>query len=227
MSSAPYAGPVVPYISSSDLWVITAGTNTEVTLTGVAFTNLVGAYQWISDVSLTAADGSSTILSPDSITQGSLAVTIPGTTPTGNYTLQAVKGSYAASNPVVISIKPEVVITDVERNGDILFITGSGFGDDPPEGAEEYLNVEVDGVPVLITGWTDTEITASVSDCDGTVTVNALFGSDTDGEACQSDLNSDGAVDLFDLLVLVNGYGSTYDINDLIILIIEFGNGGC
>jgi len=221
-SAAPYAGPITPSISSSDLWVVTAGTNTEVTLTGVAFTNLAGTYQWVSDVSLTDADGSLTTLTPDSITQGSLAVTIPGTTPTGNYSLQAVKGSYAASNPVVISIKPEVVITDVERNGDILFITGSGFGDDPPEGAEEYLNVEVDGVAADITSWEDTEIVASTSSgppemrvfassSGGTVTVNSLFCSasyegSSSCQQCNSDCNGDDTVNLDDLIILIGEF---------------------
>ena len=229
MSSAPYAGPIIPSISSSDIWVITAGTNTEITLTGVAFTNLAGTYQWVSDVSLTAADGSTMTLTPDSITQGSLVVTIPGTTPTGNYTLQAVKGSYAASNPVAISIKPEVVITDVSYNGDIVTITGSGFGDAPPEGAEEYLNVEVDGVPADIISWENTEIIASVFvygassngtfSSEGTVTVNslfcnAIFGGSSSCQQCICNCNDDDEVNLGDLVVMISEFARTdCDIN--------------
>jgi hypothetical protein len=248
MASAPGSGPVTPYISSSDTLVITAGTDTAVNLTGTAFTNLVGNFQWTSDVLLTAADDSSVILTPDSITQRQLTVTIPGTTTPGNYTLQAVKDENTASNPVALSIKPEVLITDFSCSQGIITITGSGFGDAPPEGAEGYINVVVDGVPVEITSWTDTEITASVSDCSGTVTVNALHGSDTyegsDCEMCYADCDHDGAVNLDDLIVMIvefsridcddtnpcqadcNGDGRV-DVSDLIILIIEFSKSDC
>ena len=246
-SSAPGSGPVTPYISSSDTLVITAGTDTAVNLTGTAFTNLIGTYQWISDVALTAADDSSVILTPDSITQGELTVTIPGTTTPGNYTLQAVKDENTASNPVALSIKPEVMIADVSCEEDLLTITGSGFGDAPPEGAEEYINVGVDGVPVEIISWTETEVKTSVSDCSGTVTVNALYGSDTydgsDCEMCYADFNHDSAVNLDDFIIMIVEY-SRFDceinscqadcngdgrvgINDLIILIIEFFKGNC
>jgi len=114
------------------------------------------------------------------------------------------------------------VITDVERNGDILFITGSGFGDDPPEGAEEYLNVEVDGVAADISSWTDTEIVASTSSgsgemmvfassSGGTVTVNSLFCSASfEGSSacqeCNSNCNGDDVVDLDDLIIMIGEF---------------------
>ena len=140
-----------------------------------------------------------------------------------------------------------MIITDVSCNEGVLTVTGSGFGDAPPEGAEEYINVEVDGVPVEIITWTDTEVQASVSSCSGTVTINALYGSDTyqegECEVCYADANQDGAVDLFDLIVMINeflrtdcatngcqadcnGDGSV-DIIDLIILKIEFPKADC
>ena len=40
VQSAPGAGPLTPFINSSDVNVMTAGTDTVVTLTGVAFTNI-------------------------------------------------------------------------------------------------------------------------------------------------------------------------------------------
>ncbi len=244
--SAPDSGPIVPSIIGSDVLTMTAGTDTAIILTGSAFTNLMDAFQWTSNVVLTAADASWVTLTPDSITQGSLTVTIPGTTATGNYTLQAVKDENTASNPVALSIKPEVVIIDVSCEEDLLTITGSGFGDAPPEGAEEYLNVEVDGLSVEITSWADTEITASVSSC-GMVTVNALYGSATyensDCGVCNADSNHDGAVDLNDLVIMRSEYTrSDCDINpcqadcngdgsinllDLIIMKIEFLKEDC
>ena len=51
------------------------------------------------------------VLTPDVILdEGMLAVTIPGTTPAGNYDLQAVKNEFR-SNPAVITIAPVVRIT--------------------------------------------------------------------------------------------------------------------
>ena len=90
-------------------------------------------------------DGSSVPLTPDSIDKDSLTVTIPGTTGIGTYRLQAVKGTYAASNPVVINVKPEVRIDRVANMGETYTITGTGFGDAPPAGAEDYLNVQING----------------------------------------------------------------------------------
>jgi hypothetical protein len=179
-SSSSSGRPVTPYIKNSDVRVITAGTDTTVTLTGSAFTNLVGTFQWTSDVVLTDVNDSSLILIPESISQGSLKVTIPGTMPVGNYTMQALKGDDAASNPVVISVKPEVVITDVKycRLLGILFITGSGFGE-KPEGTDDYINVMKGDRMLNILFWTDVAILAFGARCGETVTVNALFGSAT------------------------------------------------
>ncbi len=247
VTSAPGIGPVTPYINNSSQLVFAAGTDTQVTLTGTAFTNMMGTTQYTSDVTLTAADGSSVLLAPDSITQGELTVTILGTIAPGNYILRAVKDD-AVSNPVTLSITPKVVITDVGCRQGIITITGSGFGDAPPDGAEEYINVEVDGVPVEITSWTDNEVKVSVSSCSGTVTVNALYGSETcdgiDCEMCYADCNRDGMVDLFDLTIMIvefgriecsdtnpcqadfNGDGSV-DLFDLLILIIEYPAQNC
>ena len=110
-----------------------------------------------------------------------MTVTIPGTTGVGTYRLQAVKGTIlAASNPVVINVKPEVRIDQVTNMGETYTITGTGFGDAPPAGAEEYLNVQINGGVADIISWSDTEIVASVSgygasDVGDTITVNALF----------------------------------------------------
>ena len=244
-ASAPGTGAVIPSISGCSVSTMIAGSNTAVTLTGVAFTNISGGTEYTSDVSLTAADGSSVTLTPDIISQGEMTVTIPGSIATGNYNLQAVKGD-VASNPVVISIKPEVEIADVICSEGILTVTGSGFGDAPPEGAEGYINVEVDGVPVEIISWTDAEIVVDVSNCSGVVTVNALYGSDTyddDCQVCNADVNQDGRVDLFDFIILIsefsrddcdtsscqadcNGDGSV-DLWDLIIIKVEFLKNNC
>ena len=114
-SSPPRSGPIIPTVYHSDVASIRAGSDAMVTLTGASFTNTMGAMLYESDVALTAADGSSVTLTPDIILdEGTLVVTIPGDTPPGNYNVQAVKDEFA-SNPVVISIVPEVAITQGRR----------------------------------------------------------------------------------------------------------------
>ena len=191
VSSAPGSGPLTPYISSSDVKVMTAGSDTAITLTGVAFTNLVGTFEWTSNALLTS-DSLMLELTPDSISEGSMTVTIPGSTPTGSYALQAVKDDLAISNPVVLSIIPAVAITDIDCSEDTLVITGTGFGDAPPASAKEYINAKVGGMMADIISWTDTEIVASVPFCSDAVTVNALFGSPT---TCDCEGNFDGDLD--------------------------------
>jgi hypothetical protein len=184
-STAPGSGPVVPFISSSDVLSMPAGTDTAVTLSGSAFTNTYfGIMTWTSNVVLTAADGATTELTPDSIGQSSLTVTIPGTTATGNYDMRVVKNGTEESNPIVISVTPELKITQVKcmkRRGR-LTIMGSGFGE-KPEGTDAYMNVEVNGETVDVISWKDSRIKASISSCSSVenVTVNALYGSASAG----------------------------------------------
>jgi len=228
-TAAPGGGPVTPYLSDADGAVMTAGEDTAFTVTGVALTNLVGDYRWVSDVILTAGDGSSVTLAPDSIDQNGLTVTIPGETAIGTYRLQAVKATpavtYAASNPVVISVKPEVRIDGVTNNGDTYTITGVGFGDAPPAGAEEYLNVQINGEAAAIQSWTDTEIVASVSGygaaAEGdTILVNALYcnatfqGSDPGCVPdCNGNFDGDNDVDGADAAAFKSDFGRNA-IND-------------
>jgi hypothetical protein len=114
-SSAPETGPVVPSISSISDSVLAEGTDTTVTLSGSAFTNMDEGIELTSEVVLTASDGSSIILIPDSISQDSLTVTIPGTIGKGNYKIKTAKLT-KHSNPMVISVIPNVIITNVDCN---------------------------------------------------------------------------------------------------------------
>jgi hypothetical protein len=185
-ASAPGAGEISPSISDISASVMIAGTDATVTVTGAAFTNLLGTSEVLSNVVLTAKDGSETVLAPDAITTNQIVVTIPGTTPVGTYAVRAVKGS-VRSNPVALFVTPGVEITDVrcrgnKKRGYTLTISGAGFGDAPPAGSGDYLNVVLNGIVLDSTiTWEDTEITAGVSRCPSTslVNVNALFGSDT------------------------------------------------
>ncbi|MEN8262454.1 MAG: putative metal-binding motif-containing protein [Nitrospirota bacterium] len=182
--TAPESGPVVPSISSVSESVLAEGTNTTVTLSGSAFTNMDEGTELTSAVVLTAADGSSVTLIPDSISQDSISVTIPGTLGKGNYKLKTAKLN-KHSNPRVISVIPNVIITSVDcsRKRGLMTVTGSGFSE-KPEGTGNYINVGVNGQKLDIISWTDTQIKASVSTCSNneTVTVDALFGSATSSD---------------------------------------------
>jgi hypothetical protein len=195
-ASAPGLGPVVPFISGADVLTIPAGTDVAVTLSGSAFTNNIGAFEWRSSVSLTAEDGSLTILTPDTMDACSLTVTIPATTVPGNYEVRAVKND-TTSNPIVISITPPAVISSIDCNeqSKTLTITGSGFSE-KPEGTEATINVTENGTPLNIISWTDTEIQASGATCGGVITVNTLYNSSSTSTCgCEGDFDRDKDVD--------------------------------
>ena len=54
-------------------------------------TNIDEGTELYSDVVLEAADGSTITLTPDTITQGSITVTIPGNLASGNYKVKPLK----------------------------------------------------------------------------------------------------------------------------------------
>jgi hypothetical protein len=178
--SAPGSGPTVPSIDSVDPLVMSSGAVTQVMVLGSAFTNTAGMLEYTSNVVLTAQDGSTIVLTPDAIDACAMVVTVPGTMSTGNYTLRAVKDT-VESDPVVISITPPAEIAGVQCSKCLgtLTITGSGFGDTPPEGTEEDINVSEGGRQLNVISWSDTEINASGARCRGTVTVNTLFEQQT------------------------------------------------
>ncbi|MEW6599784.1 MAG: hypothetical protein AB1499_02325 [Nitrospirota bacterium] len=182
-SSAPGTGPLAPHIIGTDITVVTQGTATPVNVYGTVFTNVAGGYQVVSQVLLTAYDGSTTLLVPDNVTQDTMTVTIPGNLAIGNYDLRAIKGE-TKSNPTTISVIPSVVITNVDcnRKKGLLTVTGSGFGE-KFEGTDEYLRVLVNRETADIISWTPNQIKMSVAECSNniTVTVDALFGSASSG----------------------------------------------
>jgi hypothetical protein len=183
-ANAPGAGPIIPDVGLLSSYDIVAGTGTSITIYGNAFTNEIMGNLVTSNVELTTADGSTTVLTPDSISESSMEVTIPGTLATGNYTLRAVKGS-SRSNASVIAVIPGVTITDTScsKKKGVLTINGSGF-DTKPEGTDADINVEVNGKVVDLISWSDTQIKASISSCSksSTIIVNALYGSATSGD---------------------------------------------
>jgi hypothetical protein len=116
--------------------------------------------------------------------QGSLGVTIPGDTPAGNYNLQAVKGDFA-SNPAVISVRPEVTITEATGR-ETITINGSGFVGYAAGSGTSVTGTVTTGrgkwkttttVEGAIVSWSDTSIEADFDSRPSDVTVNSVFGS--------------------------------------------------
>ncbi len=204
----PGSGATIPFITSTSTNILTAGTDTQVILTGSSFTNLDGDTELASNLVLKADDGTEMELNPDTISAGFLTATVPGTLPTGNYRTRAVK-DMSASNPVVLSIIPPVEITTVDCNesSGVLTITGTGFGDPPPEGTDEYINVIVGNTTAESTSWSDTEIQALASSCPGgRVTVNALYGSASSCD-CEGNFDGDSDVDGSDAHLFKTDFG--------------------
>ncbi len=185
-ASAPDTGPIVPTVYNSNSPVIGAGTDTVVTLTGTAFTNITQGTEYVSVAVLTAGDGSSVTLTPDAVDLGTLVVTIPGDTAPGNYELRAVKAD-VSSNPTVISITPKVNITGTTGDA-TLTIRGSGFGGYAAGSGTSVTGTKTTGkgknrttttVEAAIVSWSDTAIEAAFASRPDDVTVSSVFGSAT------------------------------------------------
>jgi hypothetical protein len=187
-ASAPGSGPITPYLRDAKKNLKLARKDQRITLRGSSLTNTFGTTEFKSTFRLTSEDGTSNDITPVRLNAFSSTIIIPGTTGPGNYMLTAVKDNGAViSNPLSISIKPQVSIASSTIDascGDCsgeLIITGSGFGDAPPDGADEWLNVMQGSVKLTIVSWTDTRIEATGAMCEegAVITVNSLFDSAT------------------------------------------------
>lgn len=207
---APGSGPLIPTLYTSGLAMMNAGTDTTVTLNGSGFTNTAGNLRFESRVRLTADDGSTVTLNPDTMSQDLMTVTIPGTMAPGNYNVQAVKAEFA-SNPTVISVTPKVSISDATADAGRVTINGSGFG-----GYAEGSTTAVTGTDTSVNGaivsWSDTTIVAEFDASPSEVTVDSVFGTVTSrvlgggesGTFLRGDCNDDGTVNIADASRLLN-----------------------
>jgi len=171
-AAAPRSGPIIPTINSLDVSAVDAGTATTVFVNGAGFTNIAGTALFDSSVVLTAADGSTVTLTPEILLENVLSVIIPADLAPGNYDLHAVKAQFS-SNPSVITIVPEVIITEATGSGTIT-ITGSGFGGFVDGSGT---SVTAGTLEATIVSWNDTTIVAQFDSSPSEITVNSIFGS--------------------------------------------------
>jgi hypothetical protein len=166
--------PIIPNISGLSQSTVTAGVETSVIVTGSVFINDM----YSSIVSLTAPDGTETILTPTEISGTSMVVTIPADLGRGNYALRAVKANQV-SNCVNLSVMPAVVITSSTCKDGIVTITGSGFGLYVDAlGSETGVTLTAPAGDCTIISWTDTEIVADFGTCisGSAVAVSSVYG---------------------------------------------------
>jgi hypothetical protein len=192
-SSTPQTGATIPSVSGMSTYSVPTGTDIQLDIDGSGFINDSGGVTQLSDVVVENGAGTLTFVQ-HSITVNSIGVTVPSTLTVGLYDLRVVKGD-KQSNKKILSVIPEVIITDVNCNKKkgLLTVNGSGFGE-KPAGTDQYINVQVDNQTVDIISWTDTLITASVSSCSNkaAIMVNALYGSASNDD---SDSNGGGKPD--------------------------------
>jgi len=183
MSSAPASGPIIPSITHSDVSVVSAGVAAPVVLEGTAFSNEAGGLVFDSDVALTAADGSSVILTAEIFDEGLMGVTIPADTAPGNYDVRAVKAD-VASNPAVISVVPKVTIASATGDGRVT-IVGTGFGGYAADSGTSVTGTVTGAggatttVEGTIRSWNDRKIKVVFDSRPSEVTVNSVYGSAT------------------------------------------------
>lgn len=193
-AGAPFSGPVVPVISDLSDVLFTAGVDTQLTLTGTAFTNTIqgpsGPLVLRSEGVIEDSLGNVITLITTAIEQNTIRVMMPATLLPGNYLLRAVKGD-KKSNAMNISVLPAVVIASAACNGGMATVTGNGFS--------QYLEAAGSGTDLnmdfnvgkrkrkttvtrdcSVQTWTDTQITADCGRCGDSILVDSIFGKDAE-----------------------------------------------
>lgn len=188
-AAAPASGPVMPDVSGLSVAKVTAGTTAVITAKGTAFTNVVtgpaGDIVLTSKVVLTPLDGTPVELVPTVITADSLTVTLPSTLKAGNYDFRVVKVD-KASNAVHLSVVPAIKNTSIVSSGKNITIKGTGYSDinsdlNALNSGSSLVAVDSRGkkVACTVTGWSDTQITATCQVSPSIVTVTSIWGKAT------------------------------------------------
>lgn len=186
-AAAPYSGPVIPDLVSLDVLKVTEGSGAVVTASGGGFVNTIDnagtPIVLTSNVTLTGPDGKAIELAPTSITENSLTVTLPADMAAGNYLFRVVKAD-KTSNPINLSVVPAMVNNNIVCRGTSVTVKGKGFS--------EFVDAVGSGTSMTaydrarnvidcsVRTWTDKKITASCTACPDSVTIESVWGADTD-----------------------------------------------
>lgn len=176
--SPTVAGAIVPYVNDVSARVLAAYQENALTITGGSFTNTTNGLDYTSTVTLRNGTTSLT-LQPVSITVSEIQVTIPSVAP-GTYDLVVMKGE-TPSNLTRIAFVPQLLMKTATLSSGTLTITGTGFGQQPPQDVvNSGLGVfAADGSEATITYWSDTKIVVSSPSLKvgTTATVKTIYGS--------------------------------------------------
>ncbi len=191
---------IIPEISEISEASMTAGTSTRLILTGSSFTNATisqtGAEtsEYTSWLRLVKTDGTTIDIFPDYLSSTHMEVTLPASLETGSYNLAVTKsGSFlengVSSTTINFLVIPDVTIDEISCDGQVITITGSGFG--------SYLDSNDSGTSVTngtgfekctVSSWTDSKIIANChSNIEGPISINSIFGSSTTNAQCKTD----------------------------------------
>jgi hypothetical protein len=179
---APGTDVIVPIISSLSTNKVLEGETAVLTIQG---SNFVGIDQ--SSV-VVLSDGINLVpLTPSSITASEIVVPVPALSK-GDYGIYALKSGSVKSNRFPMIAVPKVIINSALKDGSMITISGSGFGQyDPPYNL--FVNITVSynkkGAAVLrsvqIVSWSDSliEITSTNAVAGDTATVNSIYGTNS------------------------------------------------
>ena len=187
LSAAPGSGPVTPNLGVVSPATVTAGAAVEITLSGSAFTNIMvvqgQTHSYASTVELTAVDGTVIPLTPSAQDVDTLTVSLPADQAPGNYEVRLVK-SGKISNVLNLSVLPAMTNHNIVCKGRSVSIKGTGYS--------QYLDAVNSGTSLVaqdragndidctVRSWDDDKITANCVSCPSTITVNSIWGADTD-----------------------------------------------
>ncbi len=177
----PMAGVIPPEVTLSSVYFVKEGAATDAYLVGTNFINtatdpFTGAETtYVAEVVVTDENGFARTLQPLNVTNDTIEYTLPADLAAGTYSVVAKKDD-KTSQPVVISVVPQVEIYSAIQNADsTITISGASLGTMPP--AADGLGVTVNGAAAEVVSWAADQILVQGSNaCGQPVAVSSSFG---------------------------------------------------
>lgn len=186
-NARPAIDTIIPVIDNISMSKIYVGSSTSLKINGDNFYETIDNKTYSSVVVLVNRPGNNiTILTPSSMTNTQIIVTIPSMSK-GGYGIYVLKNGYVKSKKLPMVSVPKVIVSSAVKSGRTgVDIKGSGFGYYESL-YNNSVNVTITGVDrkgktvlrkVRIDSWSDTTISVSSTDATigDTLTVNSVFG---------------------------------------------------